>query len=95
MATFPDELRVSAFLQRLASLQRLCSYTDSSFPSALLFVLGQDGRNNRGSVAALNYLFFHAGGKDLFDAAMIAPGQESLEDIVVLVQQTSLSVVWT
>lgn len=81
------------FLNRLAALQKLCSDHDSNFPSALLFIVGPDGRNNKGSVTILKYLLRGSVSKDLFDETM-EPEFEPLEEIILLVKQTSLSVVW-
>ena len=89
-----DEIKVNSFLQRLSSLQRLCSYSDPNFPVSLLFVCGQDGRNNKGSLTILKYLFFEAVGKELLEGTLDAE-YEPLEDLILLVQQNSVSVVWT
>jgi hypothetical protein len=80
-------------LNRLSALQRLCSDHDNNFPKALLFVVGQDGRNNKGSFNVLKYLFLGATSKDLFDETLDAQFAE-LEDLVVLIKSTSISVVW-
>ncbi len=89
-----NELQTTAFLQRLRSLQNLCSGINPNFPAALLFVCGQDGRNNRGSSSILKYLFFEAIGKDLLEGTLDVE-HESLDDLVLLVQETSVSVIWT
>jgi len=82
------------FLNRLKCLQRLCDPTrDKDAPCALLFVSGPDGKNNKGSIAGLKYLFFGAVGKDLYDESSI-DAIESLDEMVLLVQQTSVSVMW-
>lgn len=81
------------FLNRLSALQRLCSDHDKNFPSALLFVPGQDGRNNKGSITVLKYLFRGSVSKELFDETVEA-AFEPLEEIVFLVKQTSLTVIW-
>lgn len=88
------ELKTISFLQRIQSLQRLCSSSDPNYPVALLFVCGQDGRNNKGSFSILKYLFQFGVGKDLLDGS-IDMEFESLEDLIILIQQTSVSVVWT
>ena len=81
------------FLNRLSALQRLCSDHDSNYPSALLFVPGQDGRNNRGSITVLKYLFRGSISKELFDETLES-AFEPLEDVIFLVKQSSLSVIW-
>lgn len=81
------------FLNRLGALQRMCSDHDKNFPSSLLFVPGQDGRNNKGSVTVLKYLFCGSVLKDLFDET-VESAFEPLEEIVFLVKATSLSVIW-
>ncbi|KAJ1439402.1 hypothetical protein B484DRAFT_177008 [Ochromonadaceae sp. CCMP2298] len=81
------------FLNRLSALQRLCSDYDPNYPSALLFVPGQDGRGNKGSVTVLKYLLGSVS-RELFDETL-EPAYEPLEDIILLVKQNSLSVVWT
>lgn len=81
------------FLNRLSALQRLCSDHDKNFPNALLFVPGQDGRNNKGSITVLKYLFRGCVSKELFDETVEA-AFEPLEEIVFLVKQSSLTVIW-
>jgi hypothetical protein len=58
------------FLNRLNALQRLCSDYDPNYPSALLFVPGQDGRGNKGSITVLKYLLRGSVGKELFDETL-------------------------
>lgn len=81
------------FLNRLSALQKLCSDTDTNYPSALLFVAGPDGRNNKGSVTVLKYLLRGAVSKDLFDETIESEFQ-CLEEMVLLVKQSSLTVIW-
>lgn len=81
------------FLNRLSALQRLCSDNDKNFPSGLLFVPGPDGRNNKGSITALKYLFRGSVSKELFDET-IDSAFEALEEVVFLVKQSTLTVVW-
>ena len=81
------------FLNRLSALQRLCSDHDSNFPKALLFIPGQDGRTNKGSITVLKYLLRGAVSKDLFDET-IESQFEPLEEMVLLVKHSSLSVIW-
>ncbi len=89
-----NEIQINAFLQRLNSLQRLCSSSSPNYPVGLLFVCGQDGRNNKSSLAIIKYLFFGAVGKDLLDGP-VEMEYECLEDLVILVQQSSLSIILT
>jgi hypothetical protein len=81
------------FLHRLKSLQCLCSTTNSQLPNALLFIPGPDGRHNRGSVSILKYLFQGAVGKEIYEG-LVDDRLESLEEIILLVQETSVSVFW-
>ena len=80
------------FLNRLKALQRLCSDTDPEFPKALLFVAGQDGRCNRGSITLIKYLFRGCVSKELFDETLDAD-LEPLEDLIVLVKSNSLALI--
>ena len=84
----------SNFLNRLQALQRLCSGSDDSSPVGLLFVPGPDGRNNRGSLTVLKYLFEGSVGKELFEG-LLDDSLECLEEIVLLIQETSVSVIYT
>lgn len=88
------EINTSSFLSRLNGLQKLCSDLDEKFPLGLLFICGQDGRNNRGSSSILKYLFTEAVGKDLLEGS-IEMELEDWEEMVLLVQQSSVSVLWT
>ena len=89
-----DEIKNICFLNRLACLQRLCSGTDSKFPVGLLCICGQDGRNNKGSLAIMKYLLLESVGKDLIEGTVDVEN-EDLEDLIILIQQNSVSVVWT
>ena len=81
------------FLNRLSALQRLCSDHDSNYPSALLFIAGPDGRNNKGSISVLKYLLRGSVSRELFDETMDEE-YECLEELVLLVKPTSLTVIW-
>lgn len=82
------------FLNRLKCLQRLCDPTrDKDAPCALLFISGPDGKSNKGSISGLKYLFFGAVGKDLYDESNLE-AIESLDEMVLLIQHTSVSVMW-
>lgn len=89
-----NEVNISAFLNRLQTLQALCSSDNPKFPVSLLLCCGQDGRNNKGSIAVLKYLFLDSTGKDLLEST-VDMEFEALEELVLLVQENSLSVIWT
>jgi len=74
-------------------LQRLCSNSDARYPSALLFMAGPDGRYNKGSLNVIKYLFQGATGKYLLEGSLDEV-YEPLEELVLLIQQTSVSVIW-
>lgn len=82
------------FLNRLRALQWLCSDTDEGCPTALLFIPGPDGRNNDGSMHVLKYLFKGSVGKDLYDETL-ETALEALEDMVFLVKETSVSILYS
>jgi len=82
------------FEPRLKALQRLCSSSDGQYPSGLLFVPGPDGKNNTGSLNVLKYLFQGAVNRELLDG-LLHEELECLEELVLLVQETSVSVVYT
>lgn len=86
-------MNIANFTNRLSAVQKLCSDTDPNFPRALLFVPGQDGRYNRGSITLLKYLFKGCVSTELFDETL-GSEDEILEDMVILVRESSLSVVW-
>ena len=87
------ELR-RGFESRLQSLQRLCSSSDEQYPSGLLFVPGVDGKSNKGSATILKYLFEGAVNHDLLDG-ILSDKLETLEEMILLIQETSVSVVYT
>ncbi len=84
-----DKIR---FLQRLKQLQNLCSGTNANYPKALLFVTGPDGRGNKGSLMIAKYLFQFSVGKELFEGNL-DDNLEPLDDIILLIQDTSLSII--
>lgn len=84
---------VDCFINRLRSLQWFCSESDKSSPKALILIPGPDGRNNPGSVNILKYLFRGSVSKSLFDETLDGPF-EVLEDIVIMIKETSLSIVY-
>ena len=82
------------FLYRLKSLQSLCSLSSNdSFPNSLLFLPGPDGRHNKGSLFILKYLFQGSIGKDLYDG-YLDDHYEALEEIILLIQASSISIFW-
>lgn len=87
-----EECKLDGFLFRIRSLQRLCGAADG-LPCALLFVAGADGRYNKGSASILKYLFFGAVGKDLMENSLDAE-YECLDNVVLLIQQSSVSILW-
>ena len=88
-----NPLNVTSSTLRLKALQRLCSNENSNYPQGILIVPGPDGRNNKFAIQILKYLFLASLGKDLLDA-LIDTEYECLEEIVLLIQETSVSVIW-
>jgi hypothetical protein len=86
-------LEVSAFLNRIRSLQWYCSETDTSSPRALIFIPGPDGRNNSGSTNILKYLFRGSLGKSLYDET-VEDTFEILEDMVILIKENSVAFIY-
>ena len=98
-----------SFLNRLRSLQNLCSTgnnnntTTGTKPQGLLFINGPDGKNNRGTQTILKYLFCGAVGKDLYEGGSnVSTGyidennddNDDLDEIVLFIQKNSVSVLW-
>lgn len=81
------------FLNRLRSIQWLCSDKDASCPKALLFIPGPDGRFNGGSVNLIKFLFKGSVGKDLQDETL-NEDMDALEDMVLLIKESSVSVIY-
>lgn len=88
-----DELKVGNFLHRLKSLQRLCSGSNSNFPMGILIVPGLDGRSNKAAIQLIKYLFCGSVGKDLLEG-ILDTEFEPLEEIILLIQESSISVLW-
>ena len=88
-------LNPNFFAQRLKRLQSMCSASghrgDSSGVSALVFIPGPDGRHNKGSFSILKFLFQGAVGKDLYEGTL-DESFECLEEIVLVVQESSVSI---
>jgi len=76
---------------RLKNFQNLLSCSDGKFPDAFLFVAGLDGRGNKGSVRALKYLLEGSFGEELFNGIL---ADECLEEMILLVCESELSVFW-
>ena len=91
---FSDEnaLSVNAFLHRLKTLQKQCTHRRPEDPSALLVIPGLDGRSNKESVTLLKYLFGGIVGRELLNSSGI---DDALEEMVLLIQETSVSVIYT
>jgi hypothetical protein len=81
------------FLNRLRTLQWLCSDSDNNSPKVLLFIPGPDGRFNSGSISLIKYLFCGSVGKDLQDDTL-NEDMEALEDVVILIKQCSVSIIY-
>lgn len=88
-----EVFNVVSFLNRLHALQWLCSEKDRASPKALLFIPGPDGRSNSGSIQLFKYLFKGAVGKDLLDDTL-SEDLESLDDMVLLVKESSVSIIY-
>ena len=87
-----DDLKVCRGLHRIKSLQNLCRGSEEGHPHALLIIPGIDGRNNKESTTLLKYIFSGAVGWELLDSSV---ADDALEDIVLLIQMTSISVIYT
>ena len=77
-------------LDSLVRLQRVQSVCRSLAVDGILFVGGVDGRDNLGSVQALNYLLGGVSGFDLLERQQ--PAGSWAEDIVLLVRPTSCEI---
>ena len=86
-------LNENLFLHRLSNLQALCSSSSLELPNALVFVPGVDGKQNRGSLMIMKYLFQGSVGKDLYEASLDG-SLDSLEESVLLIQESSVSIFW-
>jgi hypothetical protein len=88
-----NELNICQFIQRIKSLQSLCSPTNANSVAAILVVPGVDGRNNRESLGLLKYIFGAGVGRELLDVAVA--DDDILEEIVLLIQENAVSVVYS
>jgi hypothetical protein len=89
-----DILKENFFLHRLSNLQALCSSSNLELPNALVFVPGLDGKQNKGSLMILKYLFQGAVGRDIYEASL-DESLDCLEEIVLVIQESSVSVFWS
>jgi len=89
-----DILKENFFLHRLSNLQTLCSSTNLDLPNALVFVPGLDGKQNKGSYMILKYLFQGSVGRDIYEASL-DEALDCLEEIVLVIQESSVSVFWS
>ena len=87
-----DELKVCSHLHRLQRLQNLCIVENEEDPTVLLIIPGIDGRNNKESLKLLKFLLCGAVGRGLVDNSVL---DEALEEMVLLIQATSVSVIYT
>lgn len=65
---------------RVSQVQKLC---DSMNLGGILFIAGMDGRDNVGSMKAINYLFSGISAHDLQSSIIY---QEKFDDLTVLVR---------
>lgn len=86
-----NELKICSFIHRIETLQKLCLGINEGDPTALLIIPGIDSRNNKESMTLLKYLFNGSVGRELNDNSMV---EDSLEEMVFLIQETSVSVIY-
>ena len=77
------------FLNRFKALQNLISSDDPNFPQAILLIPGLDGRNNKEATKTVKYLLEGAHGEDLYKGGF---DEDSLDDVVILIQESKLSI---
>ena len=87
-----DEFKSCSFLHRLQTLQNLCLGSNAGDPVALLIIPGIDGRNNKESMTLMKYLIGGVTGRELLDNSVM---DDALEEIVLLIQSTSVSVIYS
>ena len=80
-------------LNRLRSLQWLCSDSDTNCPKGILVMPGPDGRFNPGSIHIIKYLFQGSIGRELQDD-VLKEEMEDLEDIVLLIKERIVSIMY-
>ena len=88
---------MSTFFQRIQSLQNLCKVRgnnstkkdDLNQPDGILFIFGQDAskKNNKFLHFILRYLFI--------DSQFNDNDYEELNELVLLIQNNSVSIIWT
>ena len=77
---------------RIKALQRILRSSGNGEPTALLIVPGLDGRNNKESMTLLKFIFFGSVAMDLFQNSLV---DDTLEEMVLLIQQDSVSIVYS
>ncbi len=80
---------------RLNSLQSLCSPTDLELPMAILLISGMDGRQNKYSISLMKYLLLDGSCQELVETSLNGDELEVLDEVILLIQQTSISIFWT
>ncbi|RHY06353.1 hypothetical protein DYB36_007614 [Aphanomyces astaci] len=81
--------------QRLQRFQALCGnkhHDGRGGYEAMLIVGGADGLYSHGSQAALKFLFLGKSGQELLGEQVIPQQYEALEDVVVLITRTAVSI---
>jgi hypothetical protein len=84
-----EQIEACGCLHKIRTLQNLCG-ADAD-PSALLIIPGIDGRNNANSMSLLKFIFGTSVGMELFDSSVI---DNSLDEMVLLIQRDSISVIY-
>lgn len=77
---------------RIKALQRILRSSGNGDPTALLIVPGLDGRNNKESMTLLKFIFFGSVAMDLFQNSLV---DDALEEMVLLIQENSVSIVYS
>jgi hypothetical protein len=85
-----DELKACSYLHRLQILQNLCRGSNLGDPRALLIIPGIDGRNNKESMVLLKFICGFVG-REILDNSVV---DDALEEIVLLIQESSVSVIY-
>lgn len=99
----PKDYKMTAFLQRIQSLQNLCSNNikdhiinnklnhNNTPPHCLLFVFGQDAsrRSDKNTLSILQYLFIEN------ELSLSDEDYEDLDELVLLIQPAAVSIIWT
>ena len=77
---------------RIKTLQKELRSSRNEDPTALLIVPGLDGRNNKESMTLLKFIFFGSVAMDLFKNSLV---EDALEEMVLLVQENSISIIYS